>query len=181
MDPSRQKLFASQPDLPHQSDICIHTDDKLRTGVDGFVKPLSGHGRILLNVPFIVVEGAVFAGLQVVGVLYHFGVEFVEGGVGDHVFEDDEAVAGKSTEGDFEVGGGEASLVHFGGCRDDVYGGGGKGHSEGEVTRLGESSKRGTVYVEIVGSEVESSEGLVMAALYVSREAGSAMTSESQS
>jgi hypothetical protein len=97
----------------------------LRTGVDGGVEPLRGHGRVLLDVSFVVVEGAVLKGLQVVGVLDHFGVEFVEGAVGDHVFEDDEAVAGEGAEGSFEVGGGEASLVYFGGCRDDRYGSGG--------------------------------------------------------
>jgi hypothetical protein len=102
-----------------------HTSDRLRTGVDSGVEPLSGHGRVLLDVSFVVVEGAVFKGLQVVGVLHHFGVEFGEGAVGDHVFEDDEAVAGEGAEGGFEVGGGEASFLNFGGCRDDGYGGGG--------------------------------------------------------
>ena len=104
----------SQWDLPHQSIICIYTGDRLRTGVDGVIEPLRGHGRVLLDVAFVVVEGAIFARLEVVGVLHHLGVEFVEGGVGDHVLEDDEAVAGEGAESDFEVGGGETSLVHFG-------------------------------------------------------------------
>lgn len=38
------------------------------------------------------------------------------------------------------------------------------------MTGLGEGSKRATVCVEIVGSELESSEGLVMAALYMAAE-----------
>lgn len=85
-----------------------------RTGVDGVVEPPRSHGRVLLDVSLVVVKGTVLAGLEVVGVLHHLGVELVEGAVGDHVFDDDEAVAGEGAEGDFEVGGGEASLVHFG-------------------------------------------------------------------
>lgn len=161
------------------SKLCLHMSS--HTGVDGVVEPLSGHGRVLLDIALVVVERAVFAGLEVVGVLHHFGVEFVEGAVGDHVFEDDEAVAGESADGDFEVGAGEMAVAYFGWGRGDRYGGGGQGHGEGDVIGLGEGSKRGTVYVEIVGSEVESSDGLVIAAFYGIREEGSAMTSESQS
>ena len=96
----------------------------------------------MLDVALVVVEGAVCAGLQVVGVLHHFGVEFVEGAVGDHVFEDDEAVAGEGAEGDFEVGGGEVAVAYFGRGRDDGYGGGGERHGGGDGTGLGEGGVR---------------------------------------
>ena len=76
----------------------------------------------MLDIALVVVERAVFAGLQVVGVSHHFGVESVEGAVGDHVFEDNEAVAGESADGDFEVGGGEMAVAYFVRGRDDGYG-----------------------------------------------------------
>lgn len=94
------------------SAIALHTA-LLRTGVDGGVEPLRGHGRVLLDVSLVVVEGAIFAGLEVVGVLHHFGVEFVEDGVVDHVLEDDDTVAGESADGDFEVGESELAIAHF--------------------------------------------------------------------
>lgn len=99
----------------------------------------------MLDVSLVVVEGAVFAGLQVVGVLHHFGVEFVEGGVGNHVFEDDEAVAGEGAEGDFEVGGGEVAVAYFGWGRGDGYGGGGERHDGDDVLGLGKGGNRGIV------------------------------------
>jgi hypothetical protein len=87
------------------------------TCVDLGEEEVFGQEGVLLNVAFVVVVGAVFLGLKVVGVFDHFAVESVENGVRDKVLDDHKTIAVKSADGSLKIDLRELSVLDFLGRR----------------------------------------------------------------
>lgn len=81
---------------------CTRQDKRL-TGVDVTTEPVGRHGWILLNIAFVVVERAILPRLQLVCILDHFLIQTIQDGMLNHVFQNNKAIAGKGSNGNFEI------------------------------------------------------------------------------
>jgi hypothetical protein len=85
------------------------------TSIDAIAEPLSSHWRVLLDVPLVVIEGAILPSLQLICILYHLYVQSIQGSVVDQVFQHYETVAGYRSNSDFEVTLIKTPVLQFGG------------------------------------------------------------------
>lgn len=98
-------------------------EQEYRTREHAPIPPPRYERRILLDVAPVVVVWAVLARLQHQRVPHHLRVQCVERGVGDQVFEDDQAVAVKGPRCDLEVPWRQLAGLQLGGANGDTEGG----------------------------------------------------------
>lgn len=86
-------------------------------------KPLPHQRRILLDIALVVIERAVLPALQLIRILHHLRIQPIQDLGRNQVFDDDEAIALDSADGDFEVVLGELAIFDLGGGGLDREGG----------------------------------------------------------